>query len=221
MSYNDSIYYFIPLDEITDEMINDSTQRGNRDSMRTSIRPIDGKIHGVIKFVGSEPIPNYMRKHEKRRYSHKDALDLTNSKEWNLFIPIQDLRNTYNFEKILEDFNTNREIQAFGELYIIVFQILKFKFLMHNLEYLNSEEKWKAFSKSQRFEKANESTMLELNYFYNLITKTEKDKIDTFRNIRNSIAHSFDRSYTNEEMLNSLSEMKEIIDDYFVNAMIF
>ncbi|WP_338759728.1 hypothetical protein WAF17_12205 [Bernardetia sp. ABR2-2B] len=221
MSYNDSIYYFIPLDEITDEMINDSTQGGHRDTMPKSTRPIDGKIHGVIEFLSSKPIPNYMEKHKKRGYSHEKALEVISSKEWNLYRPIEELRSKYNFDKILQDFNINRKIQAFGELYIIIFQILKFKFLMHNLDYLDSEEKWKAFSRSQRFEKANESTMLELNYFYNLISKSEKDKIDKFRNIRNSIAHSFDKTYTNEEMLNSLSEIKEIVDDYFANNMVF
>lgn len=204
------------MNEITDEMIRDSEQT-SRDTLRKSIRPIDGKIHAVLKFTDTNPLPKYMKTYKP--YSHKETLDSLNSPEWNLNQPIQDLIRKYDFDSIIEKFDSKNIIQCFGEMYITIFQILKFNFFLHSKKYLDSEDKWKLF-KGNRFEKANEYTMLELNYFYNLITKDEKEIIDDFREKRNSISHSFDQKFTNEELRKSIEQTNIIVLKYLVSLEI-
>lgn len=209
--YNSKKYYFLPLEQITDQMIEDAVQT-SRKTLRKSVRPIDGKIHAVIKFTGSNPVPEYMSSY--KQYSHEEILEALNTPEWNLYLPIQELHKRYDFNKVMGDFNSGKIIQSFGEVYITIFQILKFKFFTHSIAFLDSEEKWKLFTKGNRFEKANESTMLDLNYFYNLITKEEKVTIDNFRNIRNDVSHSFETQYTPEELRESLNEVDKLVKKY-------
>lgn len=45
MSKNSSVYFMIPIDEITDEIVSHMTN-STVDNIRKSIRPIDEKIHG-------------------------------------------------------------------------------------------------------------------------------------------------------------------------------
>jgi len=208
--YNSKKYYLIPLTEITDQMIDEAIQT-SRDTLRKSSRPIDGKIHAVIKFTGSKPVPNYMSGY--KQYSHEAILTALQSPEWNLWEPLQELKNRYSFKKILEDFDSGNIIQSFGEAYITIFQILKFKFFVHSMEYLDTEEKWKVLT-GNRFEKANEYTMLELSFFYNLISSEEKKVIDDFRNMRNSVAHKFESQYSNDELKGSLIEIDKIIQKH-------
>ena len=211
--YNSKKYYFIPLEEITDQMIEDAVQT-SRETLRKSVRPIDGKIHAVIKFTGSKPVPEYMLGY--KQYSHEEILKAIQTSEWNLTRPIHELQKKYDFKKVIEDFNSGKVIQSFGEVYIIIFQILKFKFFIHNIELLDNEDKWKLFTKGSQFEKANEYTMLELNYFYNLITKEEKEIIDDFRNIRNDISHSFETKYTIDQLKDSINGVDSIITKYLM-----
>ncbi len=206
-------YYLIPLEEITDQMIEDACQT-SRDTLRKSVRPIDSKIHAVIKFVRSKPVPGYMNGY--KQYSHEETLRAVHTAEWNLTQPIHELQKKYDFNRIIENLDTGRIIQSFGEVYITIFQILKFKFFIHSMAFLDSEEKWKLFTKGSRFEKANEYTMLELNYFYNLITKQEKEIIDNFRNIRNAVSHSFETQFTLEQLRNSIGKVNKIISKYLM-----
>ena len=215
--YNSKKYYFIPLEEITDQMIEDAIQT-SRDTLRKSVRPTDGKIHAVIKFTESKPVPEYMN--DYKQYSHEEILKAIQTPEWNLTQPIYELQKKYDFDKIIADFEAGNIIQSFGEAYITIFQILKFKFFIHSKVYLDSEEKWKIFTKGNRFEKANEYTTLELNYFYNLITKDEKKLIDNFRNIRNDVSHSFETQFTFEQLRNSIDEVDKIIRKYLMELEI-
>lgn len=203
-------YYLIPLEEVSDKMIEDAILT-SRETLRTSVRPIDGKIHAVIKFTGSKPVPAYMSKY--KQFDHKEILEAIRTPEWNLSQPIHDLQKRYDFTKILHDFEAGNCIQSFGEMYITIFQILKFKFFTHSKKYLNSPSKWKVF-KERQFEDANEYAMLQFNFFYDLISEDEKNIIDRFRIKRNAMAHSFDHNYDKVELKSSLEELDEIVTKY-------
>jgi hypothetical protein len=213
--FNSLKYYFIPISDLTDDMVLQSCLT-SRETARLSVRPIDGKIHTIIKFMPSTPLPDYMKSYKE--YTHEEILNATRTSEWNLHQPIVDLQATFNFEKVLSDFDQQNYIQCFGETYITVFQILKFKFLIHSMDYLDDENKWKIFSKGSRFEKANEFTLLELNYFYNLISKEDKDFLTLFRNLRNDVSHSFVNDSKKDEWRNNLIEVNKLIVKYFIQV---
>ena len=216
MENRQEYYYLVPLEDITDEMVMESKQT-SRDTIRKSIRPISGKIHGILAFRGEKP-PSYMSKY--KAYTAFEVREKVQTPDWNITQTIWSLMDRYDFNRIKADFDNGRIIQSYGELYITVFQILKFKFFTHHLSYLDSPEKWNLFIKGSRFEKANEYTMLELNFFYNLISQSELEIIDKFRNIRNDIAHSFDISFSREEMIIMMNSIDELISKYFMELSV-
>lgn len=174
--YNTINYFFIPLKEITEEMLSHMSN-ATFDTIRKSVRPIDGKIHGICEHIETDNLPVYFRKY--KAYSHEEALKLVNSKEWNLSAPIQEIRTEYSWSFVLTQFNQGSIIEAFGHTYITVFSILKFKFLVHSKRYLNDDHKWRIFN-TQKLEKANEVTMLTLCYFFDLISREQYETIDKY-----------------------------------------
>ena len=214
--FNSLKYYLVPLNELTDDMVEVSCLT-SRETARLSVRPIDGKIYTVIKFMNSIPVPDYMNSYKE--YTHEEVLNSLRTPEWNLHQPMLDLEADYDFKKVLVNFNDHNFIQSFGEMYITVFQILKFKFFIHSMDFLDDDNKWKIFSKGSRFEKANEFTLLELNYFYNLISKEEKDFLNLFRDTRNEVSHSFVIDPKLEEWREILTRVNELIIKYLSQAM--
>lgn len=86
--FNNSTYYLIPLNEITEEMINLSDQNSIQ-TMRKSVRPIDKKIHGILTFGTLGATPDFLRRYTKKGFSHEKTLEIINSSiEWNLSLPL-------------------------------------------------------------------------------------------------------------------------------------
>ncbi len=211
------IYFLIPLSKLTDEIIRDSCL-SSRETSRQSIRPIRGEYYVVVPFMTSLSIPEYMNSKtykQYRSYSNEEVRAELNKPEWNFNKEFEDLIVAYNVQGILDNFDNQNYIQSFGEMYIFIFQILRFKFFIHSKEYLDTEHKWKVFSSGSRFEKANENTMLELNYFYNLISKEDKDLIEKFRLIRNEVSHNFIEQPDKKRWRNSIVEIDTLIQKYF------
>jgi len=207
--FNNNIYYALPIEDLTDQMIEDSLLT-SRETIRESVRPIDGKIYTIFKFDGDKPLPQYMNSFKKHQFTHEQALNYIDSAEWNLGKPIEELRESYDFKKIKIAFEQEYYIQCLGEMYIFIFKILKFKFFIHHKQYLNSPEKWKIF-KNNRFEKAKETALIELCVFYDLLTSEEKVLIEKFKDIRNNFSHGFDHKFGKKEIEESLAEIDNII----------
>ena len=207
--FNNNIYYFIPLKEIQKEHM-EYMSNSTLDKIRKSVRPIDGKIHGICAHGKLEKTPTQFKKH--KGYSHEETLELIKSKEWNLYKPIEELIADFDFSSILELFEQGHLIEAVSQMHIFLFNLLNYKFYLFSFDYLNQDYKWKLF-KSNKLEKANESAMLLLNAFFDLITKSQHDQIDKFRLIRNNLCHSFEKKYENEDILQSINEMNEFIKE--------
>lgn len=203
-----NVYYLIPFDEITEDIIAIARQT-SRDTVRKSIRPIGGRIHGIVSFSPTTTTPSFLSRYPK--YSHAEILQAIRSHEWDLHHPINTLSDRYNYINLIHDFESGRIIESFGHMYITIFAILKYKFFIHHKSYLDSEDKWQIFIKGQRFEKSNEYSLLEMNYLYNLITPSERETIERFRTIRNDVTHSFDHSHTTSEMREVISKVNDII----------
>jgi len=210
-TYNKNAYYFIPIAEITPEMLS-FMSNGSLKTIRKSVRPIDGKIMGICKHGFMNPAPKCFENY--KAYSHEETLNLMQSKAWNLYAPLQEIRRNYDFNDIYNKFENNLFIESCGRMYITVFSILKFKFYQFSFDFLKKEYKWKIFN-SPKFEKANESTMLMMNSFFDLIDFETFEKIEKFRLIRNSISHSFEEKYTPQEIELSLRIMNEFIEKEF------
>lgn len=182
---------------------------GTYESLRKSVRPIDGKIYGVCEINYEEgKLPEYYKRHKP--YSHSEILQVMNTKEWNLYGPMDELRKTYNWEYVTANFESHRYLEAFGHVYITVFSCLKFRFLIHSYDFLNDIEKWKIF-KTNKFENANEVSMLQMCYFFDLISHSHYKSIDDFRVLRNSINHEFNTSVNHEVCGKALADMNEFI----------
>lgn len=210
--FNNHIYYALPIDDLTDQMIEDSLLT-SRETIRPSVRPIDGKIYTIFKFDGNKSLPQYMSKFKKHQLTHEQALNYVDSPEWNLHKPIQELKERYDFQHIKEVFEQGYYIQCLGEMYITIFSLLKFRFFIHHLQYLNTKEKWNIF-KTNRFENSKETALTELCLFYDLITPEEIKVIEEFKNIRNDFSHSFEHRFSKEQIDESLTKLDTLVTKY-------
>ena len=213
MHYNNNAYYFIPLSKISEKMIEDGQVGG-----RKSIRPISGELQTIMKYPDIDNQPEHMRGF--RAYSHKEALEITKEKhEWNLIAPLLGLSDRYSLESVLANIDNGNIIQAVGEVYITIFKLLKVKFFQKNLEFLKEANKWKIF-KSRNLEEPNESSILDLSYFYDVISIEVKTTIDEFRIIRNDITHDFNYDWSDEEIRSSIIKVDKLIKQYMMELMI-
>lgn len=205
--YNDSLYYFIPLNEIKEEHM-EFMSNSTIDTIRKSVRPIDGKIHAICSHSKLDYIPDQFKKY--KGYTHQETLELIQSKEWNIYNPLEEFNANYDFDNIIELFENGNLIEAVSRMHISLFTLLNYKFYLFSFSYLNQDYKWKLF-KSNKLEKANESTILLLNTFFDLITKDQHDQIDRFRIIRNNLCHSFERKFEDVEIKKTLNQMNDFV----------
>ena len=178
------------------------------DTIRKSVRPIDGKIHGVCEHESYKELPEYFQKYKP--YTHKEVLEAMESKEWNIYMPLLELERTYDREYVESEFEAERFLESFGQAYIAVFTILKFKFFRFSWDYLNDKNKWSVFN-TPKLERANEYTMLTLCYFFDQISYEDFERIDRFRGIRNALCHQLEHKYSLNEMKESLTNANDFI----------
>lgn len=201
----EGFFYIIPKGKITKEMIQISGVQNFKP--RNSIRPIDGSIYELIQFEDS--IPLSVSKFKGLRVS-KMREYLNSSKDWNIVQPLEELRTEYSFEKIILNFKKKYYLEAFGKMYIFIFQLLKYLFFRHSFQYLQTDiKKWQVFKQTQ-FEGANEYTLLQMCFFYDLINSEDQKSIDSFRIVRNQIMHSYTWTYKDEELLKHLKQMNKL-----------
>jgi len=222
---NTKTYYLIPDNLLTDQMIKDSIGVLDESTRIRSVRPIKSefvyknpggknKKPGYvlsIKFGEGVVPPSYMDKY--RSYNNIEICETLNALPFIKKSLIDDIFEKYDPTKIKNDFDNENYLQVLGEVYIVVFGQLQFKFFNFNEKFLNDFKKWPIF-RSHTLEGAKERAMSELNYFYDLITHDELKTIDTFRNIRNDLMHDNEHLHDKSDIWSSISSTSNLIEKF-------
>lgn len=205
-----SKYFLIPIDDITPEMIEASTST-EMDHIRKSWRPINKKMYGVLEFSSSK-IPMSVLKYEG--HFVEKTREIMRTREWNLTHDAEILYKYYSLQKVLTKFDSRSINEAYAISFKTIFGVLKCLFFEINKRYLDAPEKWTLFN-DRNFEKSNESRLLDLCYFYNIISLQEKRVVHDFRVKRNDLAHSIGESkYPLSELRVALIELDPVITKY-------
>jgi hypothetical protein len=196
-------------------MIEEAIQT-SRETLRVSVRPIKGKMHAVLKFRTENGEPECMKPY--RGLTHSQCLEELDREEWNWSRKGADIRAIYDRGTVQLLYQNRQLFEAFCTVYVAAFNLLQ-HFLMRKFQsYLSTERKWKVFS-GRSFEGANESSLIELCYFFDIISAEQADTIEMFRRVRNERIHSLTPSKydANQERI-AFESMLDVLDSLVSHA---
>lgn len=215
---SDIVYFLIPDAEVTDDMVETANQN-SRATIRRSTNLYDGMARGLHRTKGMyihavlswkrDAVPTDVR-HRYKALELSEALQLLNEPEWN---------DLHAFWRALGDFDpsasealirSGNPHEGVGRAYTALFGVLKLALLCEFRARLGVDHaRWKTYR--ERFWKANEKTVLEMAFLFEVIDAAERDVLDRFRCRRNDLAHAAGQQIDEDAIVESVLHVGLVI----------